>query len=60
MTVYTNIKRPVFKGLNTIWSLLTEESRPPEESASSHFFILIKFFAMKILKLGVIKGYFMI
>ena len=28
MTVYANIKRPVFKGLNTIWSLLTEESRP--------------------------------
>ena len=37
MTVYTNIKRPVFKGFNTIWSLLTEESRPPEESESSHF-----------------------
>ena len=28
MTVYANIKRPVFKGFNTIWSLLTEESRP--------------------------------
>lgn len=28
MTVYANMKRPVFKGLNTIWSLLTEESRP--------------------------------
>ena len=28
MTVYANIKRPVFKGVNTIWSLLTEESRP--------------------------------
>lgn len=27
MGVYTNIKRPVFKGLNTIWSLLTEESK---------------------------------
>ena len=32
MMVYANIKRPVFKGFNTIWSLLTEESRPPEES----------------------------
>ena len=32
MTVYANIKGPVFKGINTIWSLLTEESRPPEES----------------------------
>ena len=29
MTVYANIKRPVFKGFNTIWSLLTEA---PEES----------------------------
>lgn len=28
MTVYANIKRPIFKGLNPIWSLLTEESRP--------------------------------
>ena len=27
MTVYANIKRPVFKGVNTIWSLLTEESK---------------------------------
>lgn len=26
MTVYANIKRPINKGLNTIWSLLTEES----------------------------------
>ena len=26
MTVYANIKRPVFKGINTIWSPLTEES----------------------------------
>ena len=26
MTVYANIKRPVFKSFNTIWSLLTEES----------------------------------
>ena len=32
MTVYVNIKRPVFKGFNTIWSLLTEESRPTEEN----------------------------
>lgn len=28
MTVCVNIKRPIFKGFNTIWSLLTEESRP--------------------------------
>ena len=27
--VYADIKRPVFKGINTIRSLLTEESRPP-------------------------------
>ena len=33
MTVYANIKRPVFKGFNTIRSLLTEESRSPEESS---------------------------
>ena len=26
MTVCANIKRSVFKGFNTIWSLLTEES----------------------------------
>ena len=31
MPVYVNIKRPVFKGFNTIWSLLTEESRPKED-----------------------------
>lgn len=37
MTVCANIKRLVFKGFNTIWSLLTEESRPPEESENSHF-----------------------
>lgn len=29
MTVYANIKRPINKGLNTIWSLLTGESRTP-------------------------------
>lgn len=34
MTVYANMKRPVFKGLNTIWSLLTEESRPPSVDRS--------------------------
>ena len=33
MTVYDNTKRSVFKEFNTIWSLLTEESRPPEESS---------------------------
>ena len=33
MTVYANIKRPVFKGFNTIWSLLTEGSGPPEENS---------------------------
>ena len=33
MTVYANIKRPVFKGFNTIWSLLTEENRPPLKRA---------------------------
>lgn len=32
MTVYANIKRPIFKGFNTIWSLLTEDNRPSEES----------------------------
>lgn len=37
MTVYDNIKGPIFKGFNTIWPLLTEESRPPEES--SHFYL---------------------
>lgn len=34
MTVYANIKRPIFKGLNPIWSLLTEESRPPSVDRS--------------------------
>ena len=32
MTVYANIKKPVFKGFNTNWSVLTEESRPPEDN----------------------------
>ena len=36
MTVYANIKRPVFKGFNTIWSLLTEESRPPDSKYFSY------------------------
>ena len=31
MPVYANIKKPVFKGFNTIWSLLTEGSRPNED-----------------------------
>jgi len=35
MTVYANIKRLVFKGFNTNWSLLTEESRLPKESGLS-------------------------
>ena len=33
MTVCANIKRPIFKGFNTIWSLLTEGSGPPEENS---------------------------
>lgn len=36
MTVYANIKRLIFKGFNTIWSLLTEESRPPDSKYFSY------------------------
>ena len=39
MTVCTNIKRPVFKGFNTIWSLLTEESRPPSVDRSRAYLV---------------------
>ena len=44
MTVYANIKRPVFKGLNTIWPLLTGESRLPEESENFRFLFILKGF----------------
>ncbi len=36
MTVYANIKRPVFKGFNTIWSLLTEENSLPDSKYFSY------------------------
>lgn len=32
MTVYANTKRPVFKGVNTIWSLLKDDMLYIEES----------------------------
>lgn len=37
MTVYANMKRPILKGFNAIWSLLTEESRPPRVPFSTDY-----------------------
>lgn len=37
MTVCGNIKRPINKGVNTIWSLLTEESRPTRVPFSTDY-----------------------
>ena len=48
MTVYANIKRPVFKGFNTILSLLTEESERSHFSLCSVIGTRIKSPAMRV------------